>query len=170
MNTSTTPPPDGTRLVMCNFRGALLKLFTPKDIELFCFCEELVAALFEEQTDLLFNCHAICRAIAQILPELSVITGGLTGYKENPDIPGVLMIRTSGHSWLQTPDGALIDPYPVGFITWRPVMFPTNQDSIFPAFGASMYNSKFEKHGFKNTQEDRKRIKALVTFWKRRLR
>lgn len=164
---STLTPPQNTRLVVSHFRAELTKLFTERDMTLYCYCEELMSALLILPTGLIFNCHTICRAMAIILPELSVRSGGYQGYKRDPEIPTDLALWVSEHSWLETPDGAIIDPNPVGFITWRPVMFPAPcAESLYTIFGANMYDPTYEKHGFENTEEDRRRIDALVTFWK----
>jgi hypothetical protein len=66
-------------------------------------------------------------AISQVIPKLKCIHGFLVGLrrkdKVNDDIK--FMTEYTYHSWLKTPDGSIIDPYPVGFISCNPVLVIT---------------------------------------------
>lgn len=160
-----------TELVIFHFRAALRELFTDTDMELFFYCEELLSALSQTNTtNLNFNCHSICRAISTILPRLSVVTGGLVGYTPDPKESDTLIIKISSHSWLTTPDGAIIDPNPVGCIACSPLMFPAMKTgSAYTAFGSQAYNPTYKRHGFRRTKKVRSEIEALINFWKKRL-
>lgn len=86
------------------------------------------------------NCHSICRALARCVPEVKVVDGLYLGMEcqrnGDPDQIGV-MIRNCSHSWLVTPDGAIIDPYPVGIIITNPILIgPKGPRTVF---GREMY-------------------------------
>ncbi len=61
------------------------------------------------------NCHVISIAVSRIEPELKVEHGYLLGLSREAD--GTMMLQPKQHSWLVTPDGNIIDPYPVCIAT-----------------------------------------------------
>lgn len=85
-----------------------------------------------------YNCHSICRALAKAIPELSLVDGNFMGLKHMRK-GGKLSfaIRLSSHSWLQTPDNAIIDPYPVGLLVVNPILVVNK--GIYAPFGGKMY-------------------------------
>lgn len=84
--------------------------------------------------NLRFECHSICRAFHIHLPELTVVDGNFFGIEKKDD---AIYLQLNDHSWLLTPDGAIIDPYPVGFLTIGPMM--TVRSGIAANFGGNMY-------------------------------
>jgi hypothetical protein len=84
------------------------------------------------------NCHSICRALARHIPELKLVDGHYIGMR---------VIRKGGkrnirlaycpHSWLKTPDGNIIDPYPVGFMSANPILVIAN--GPYKPFGGGPY-------------------------------
>ncbi len=87
------------------------------------------------------NCHTICRAVGRCVPELKVLDGWYLGVEPPIQFDGrqVLIgnIRRCAHSWLLTPDGTIIDPYPVGFVITNPILIPAKGDYRF--FGYDLY-------------------------------
>lgn len=94
----------------------------------------------EHTENLVFECHSICRAIAINIPELIVVDGGFTGLCISVDDASQTRsgrMLLAKHSWLVTPDGAIIDPYPVGFMSLCPVLVP--KEGIYAPFFANLY-------------------------------
>jgi hypothetical protein len=114
----------------------LKKDFTQKDHELFAEVSHIFMALSEvreTQEKLTLNCHSIARACAMLVPELKVIDGFYLPLRIDPKVAQPWWERTIRHSWLETPDKAIIEPYPVGYMTFFPAMLPSaekNQDSL----------------------------------------
>lgn len=69
---------------------------------------------------LIYRCHSICRAIASQIPELTVVDGKYLGIGR--DDKNAMTAQFSWHSWLVTPSGKIIEPYPVGFIAIHPMI------------------------------------------------
>ncbi len=64
-----------------------------------------------------FECHSICRALAKVIPRVVVGTGYYVGVRLRKGKKGTRATPIfAEHSWLITPSGAIIDPYPVGFL------------------------------------------------------
>jgi hypothetical protein len=86
------------------------------------------------------NCHSICRALARCVPEVKVVDGLYLGMEcqrnGDPDHIGIIL-RNCNHSWLITPDRAIIDPYPVGIIITNPILI--GQKGPRTVFGHQMY-------------------------------
>jgi hypothetical protein len=74
------------------------------------------------------NCHSMSRAIALVIPELQLVDGYYMGS----------MI----HSWLLTPDQAIIDALPVGIITTGSLLIPAAGRYMFPSMGIYNTNGK----------------------------
>ena len=67
-------------------------------------------------------------AIAQIIPELQCVHGFQIGINSTADveISKVKLVPVYYyHSWLETPDEAIIDAYPIGFISRDPALVIT---------------------------------------------
>jgi hypothetical protein len=102
---------------------------TDMDMALLVKVAKIMTRLFDRNHDrrhsfvLNFDCHSICRAISLYLPELRTIDGSYAGYEHVVE-DKVLRMRPcwSKHSWLLTPDLAIIDPHPVGIITLAPLL------------------------------------------------
>lgn len=77
-----------------------------------------------------FECHTIARAIALVIPELKLVDGVVLGYKRRGKSP------YNYHSWLLTPDGAIIDPYPFWCLS-DVILVPTKNK--YRRFGGALY-------------------------------
>jgi len=126
------------------FNSRLLPNVTQADRSLFCEVARLLSRAAEAAADMRgtdgFQCHSICRALRIRMPELRLLDGFYLGLRTLPAEKkrGVRReLMTAGHSWLMTPDGAIIDPYPVGCISLNPLLIPTR--GIDVAFGADLY-------------------------------
>ncbi len=64
------------------------------------------------------NCHIITRAIAMCIKELTVVNGNYMGLAHSVNEKGekFVALRHCTHSWLVTPDGAILEAYGVGAI------------------------------------------------------
>ncbi len=84
-----------------------------------------------------YECHSICLALKQILPELNLTHGCYLGVDITQTTGNFkCAIRNCRHSWLVTPDNAIIDPYPVGFLSPNPIIIGTSE---FDCFGRTFY-------------------------------
>lgn len=145
--------------------GALLKLVTPEDRKL----HEVVIYLMELLQFQTFNCHSVCRALAVLVPNLTVITAGYRGLRQVNERE--FSITVASHSWLKTPDGAFIDPYPVGVITYAPFLIPNVGESVYLTFGSGLYYKDCYGHRFKKKDKQVKsEVRKLVRFWRRKMR
>ena len=82
-----------------------------------------------------FECHSIARAISMEVPELQLVNGCYYGL-EWSETGGVQLIGCD-HSWLVTPDKAILDSYPVGFVTDDVVLVVATGD--YSPFGQGLY-------------------------------
>jgi len=82
-----------------------------------------------------FECHTICRAIALHIKELKVVDGHYIGVSRK-DRKGA-RIRLCDHSWLVTPSGSIIDPYPVGCFVANAMLVVTRGE--YRSFGGGLY-------------------------------
>ncbi len=92
------------------------------------------------------ECHSIARLTSLIFKELRLIDGILLGLglSEEKD---KITVQYTYHSWLITPDGAIIDPYPMGLIsTNSAVLIPTN-NTRYSIHAGNLYR---EDSGVKN--------------------
>ena len=83
-----------------------------------------------------FECHSICRAISWFIPELKVIDGRYLGLKTTENGQR-FEIYSCTHSWLKTPDGSILDPYPPGSIGIAPILVVCK--GAYSYFGGNMY-------------------------------
>lgn len=113
-----------------------------------------------------YNCHTLSRAIAGALQEATVVSGHVLGLEqiEKKGFAKGLAIRYCSHSWIRTPDGAIIDPYPVGYINLQPVLIPS-KPNIYSPFGRCMYVENPDDHDFKMTKQAEGTIKALQSLF-----
>lgn len=86
-----------------------------------------------------FECHSICRALALAVPKLRLVDGCYLGLIPSRDEEDKLSFNLceACHSWLMTPDDAIIDPYPVGYYSAGPIIMATKGPSKF--FGSGLY-------------------------------
>ncbi len=147
--------------------GALLDFVTEDDRKF----HELVIHLMDLLRFQTFNCHSVCRALAVCIPKLTVITGGYRGLRQVEEQERAFRITIASHSWLKTPDGAFIDPYPVGVITYAPFLIPNVGESVYLTFGSGLYHKDCPGHRFKKKDKKVKyEVRKLVRFWRRKMR
>jgi len=85
-----------------------------------------------------FECHPIARAISLVIPELKLVNGNYLGLRLScAKGKRALILKQCRHSWLVTPDGAILDPYPVGFTTMDVVLVATK--GPYKHFGGALY-------------------------------
>lgn len=119
---------------------------------------------------LTFNCHSLCRALSVCIPKLTVVTGGYRGIRAINN-GTEFRITLASHSWLKTPDKAIIDPYPVGVISYNPLLVPADGESIYLSFGSGMYDANCSQNQFKKKDKKAKTdVHKLVRFWRRKLK
>jgi len=86
-----------------------------------------------------FECHSIARAISMAIPELKVVDGVYLGLEwlsgDGDEL--TIRVRECSHSWLETPDKAIIDAYPPGFITFDAVLVVAK--GMHELFGKGLY-------------------------------
>jgi hypothetical protein len=65
-----------------------------------------------------FNCHSVCRALQEVLGKdrVTVVDGHYVGIDTGTRESEFVEFQMNDHSWLTTPTGAIIDPYPTGII------------------------------------------------------
>lgn len=97
-----------------------------------------------------YRCHSVCRAIAKHVTGLTVVDGDYLGIKQTKSAKGLLLKeRFYPHTWLLSSRRAIIDPYPVGVFSPKPLLIPTR--GRWAPFGAGLYirndslTSKFMK-------------------------
>lgn len=76
-----------------------------------------------KRMDVVFECHTICRALAQEIGDGSVkyVDGNLLGLDISAD-GARAQITFCAHSWLITESGCIIDPYPMGIMSVNPLI------------------------------------------------
>jgi hypothetical protein len=92
------------------------------------------------RNELSFECHSIARAIAQSFPELTLVDGHVIGLHRTPKAKGkryTAELRYANHSWLATPDDAIIDPYPLGALAVGPLLVVNK--GVYADFGGQLY-------------------------------
>ena len=116
-----------------------MKGVTDKDKDFWVQCMDIILRVVKymekrpREYNPIVECHSICRGLAHNIPELTVVDGHYLGLESTAkDDPKSFLIRHCDHSWLLTPDQAIIDPYPVGFISTNPVLIgPHGTYSVF---------------------------------------
>jgi|GEM_PF-1320875 len=109
------------------FSGPSIKESKKEDRELLAIIHILLSNVIETAgrtlpdkvlDNFVFNCHSVCRALQEVLGKKQVIVvdgyyvGIDMGTRENEQVE----FQMNDHSWLTTPTGAIIDPYPTGVI------------------------------------------------------
>lgn len=87
------------------------------------------------------DCHSLSRLCSISFKELTLVDGILYGIDLSSE-DNQCSLACTYHSWLRTPDNAIIDPLPMGIIsTTSAVLIPTS-------------NTKYVVHGANNYQEN----------------
>jgi hypothetical protein len=104
-----------------------------------------------------FECHSTCRAIAEHIGELKVVDGHYLGVsrRRRNDVK----LRYCAHSWLTTPSGSIIDPYPVGIFSVNPIMVITR--GKYKSFGGNLYWEDKKVTEVIDTEELREKVIVL---------
>ncbi|MFA6076699.1 MAG: hypothetical protein WC735_01335 [Candidatus Paceibacterota bacterium] len=85
-----------------------------------------------------FECHTICRAIAKHIHGLKVVDGYYVGVaQQHRNGKVVAQLQYCEHSWLVTPSGSIIDPYPVGCLATNPILVVNR--GKYKNFGGDLY-------------------------------
>jgi hypothetical protein len=107
----------------------------------FCYYREISGKRFVWAP----NCHGMVRGIASICPHIEYASGFFWGFEKNvqDEIEWVQM----EHSWFKTPDGAIIDPYPMQAHTRSEILLIPTSGPTAP-FGGNQY----EEHGGKRME------------------
>ncbi|MEO8638271.1 MAG: hypothetical protein ABI430_05240 [Candidatus Taylorbacteria bacterium] len=115
------------------FNSVLMKAVTQNDKNLWLKVMDTIFRAtnyirsFPDKHRCVVECHSICRALGLHIPELKVVDGSFLGLETRAvDNGREFDVRCCDHSWLLTPDKAIIDPYPVGIIVTNPVLIPAN--------------------------------------------
>ena len=84
-----------------------------------------------------FECHSICRALVLEINDGSIryVDGELVGMEINPDLS--VKFHVCIHTWLETRDGSIIDPYPVGIISMAPLLI--TRGGMYDPFTTTRY-------------------------------
>lgn len=85
------------------------------------------------------ECHSIARLLSLIFKELTLIDGVIVGFDLLPEQGKVTPVQTY-HSWLITPDGAIIDPYPMGLIATTSALLIPTSNTRYCVHGGNFYH------------------------------
>lgn len=125
-----------------------------------------------EQQNFSLNCHIICRALEPFIKGVEFVDGYYVGIniKKKTDEEKTSLCHCN-HSWLKTSDDAIIDIYPVGFITMCPILVATK--GYMASFGASIYledpslaKEIMNRNLWRNTEVIKKHLKESVKITK----
>jgi hypothetical protein len=86
------------------------------------------------------NCHSIARLIYSFDKEnLRLVDGYIIGIKKLNYSEGDITLQQTRHSWLVTPDNAIIDPWPMGIVSPGNALLLPTQENGYNAHGSSLY-------------------------------
>ena len=119
----------------------------------FCFVGARQARTNPNWSMLQVDCHAIARVISLIFKNLTLVDGYIIGLRINPGENTATIVHTD-HSWLRTPSGAILDPYPMGLISTTSALLIPTTGTRYTAHGSNFYheNAKVQS-GFDVTYE-----------------
>jgi hypothetical protein len=92
------------------------------------------------------NCHSVTRFISLLFQELKVIDGTLVGLEINLDA-GQVKTKKTNHSWLETPDGNIIDPYPMGVIATTGAILVPSSGTDYIIHAGNLYQKDLKIDG-----------------------
>lgn len=145
----------------------LLANVTQIDLATHVLVCEFMSYLTAQKSEILhrgitYECHSICRALALYI-NVTVTDGAFHGLLQTtqPDGYPTGHLYSAQHSWLITPNGAIIDPYPVGVIAPMPLLVPTTSSLIYRHFGAGLYREDHPKVKFTMTRKIWKNVQNL---------
>lgn len=82
------------------------------------------------------ECHTIALAITMLVPEMKTQHGIYVGVVSTDDERGY-RATDCAHSWNVTPNGTIIDSYPVGVVTGGPAIVASH--GMYQPFGSGLY-------------------------------
>jgi hypothetical protein len=83
-----------------------------------------------------FDCHSVARFMSIIMTNCRLIDGYIIGLNKEGD---KYVSVTTNHSWITTPDNAIIDPYPMGVISTGSVILMPSNENIYNVHGSNLY-------------------------------
>jgi len=85
----------------------------------------------------IFECHSICRALVLEIGNNAIhyVDGQLVGLEIGGDCS--VKLHECTHTWLETKDGSIIDPYPVGIMAMSPLLI--TRGGIYGPFTTTRY-------------------------------
>jgi hypothetical protein len=110
------------------------------EVMMLMFSVEKYVASVERKDRSSFECHSIARAIAMTVKKLKVVDGYYLGIREVNYATKSAKVAFCDHLWLSTPDGNIIGPYAVGFVSITPVLV-ANLSGPYSPFGGGLYVS-----------------------------
>ena len=120
-----------------------LRRFPKNDVDIFAEVYSIASLVWKDERanpkkKLLYRCHSVCRALAEILPTLTVIDGHYLGCIQTTKrgLVNKLQYVYYPHTWLLAPNGSIIDPYPVACVT-TPILVVTK--GKLGLFGSGLY-------------------------------
>lgn len=128
------------------YNFALLKSFAKRDFKLLGRVSETCQAVGDysrafpkKSRKVRYRCHSICYALVRLVPGLRVQDGTYLGFETRRETGRLhFKPRIWNHSWLQTPSGAVIDAYPIGFISFGGPIIVASGKRLGP-FGTNYY-------------------------------
>jgi hypothetical protein len=150
----------------------ILEALTERDFDLF---EEVCHVTFraqaaKEKADKVrrftANCHTVALVIASSVPDLTLRHGQYVSlyFAEEDGKVFIKNLCEVRHTWLETPDGAIIDPRPVSFTTHYPVLLPSMEKSLESLAG--MYHEDAEVKSVSTRKTILRRAAILLEFMK----
>lgn len=107
------------------------------------------------------ECHSISRLVSLIFKDLTLVDGYLIGLELVPGTRQVRIVRTN-HSWLHTPDGAIIDPYPMGIISTTSALLLPKTGTVYCAHGGNLYHEETEVRNHFNVSKCWKNARSCL--------
>lgn len=95
--------------------------------------------------------HSISRLLSTFMKDCRLVDGYLIGIVTSSERE--LSLQTTYHSWLTTPDNAIIDPWPMGIVSPGGAILIPTQKHTYNAHGSNLYypdNNVREKFDVKN--------------------
>jgi hypothetical protein len=89
------------------------------------------------------DCHSLARLLSLIFPECKLVDGSLIGLKKGEEVEQFYIYRTD-HSWIITPDSAIIDPYPMGIMPVGSVLLVPTVENSYNVHGSNRYEANPE--------------------------
>lgn len=89
------------------------------------------------------NCHSIARLISIFLEECRLVDGYLMGLHVNEE-EKIFQLQHTCHSWIETPDKSIIDPYPMGLSSIGSVIIVPQNLPTYRCHGYNLYKETSE--------------------------